>query len=104
MALITQNGLSLDGGAVTGGYTYNDTDSPVRLLTAFATNNGTQPLRIKVTRASDGAVFRVDVAPGESKTQTFNNSAAQLIPIDISNPAKPKFVGVGIEFQYPPHS
>lgn len=104
MALITVNAFSAEDGAVTSQYTYNDTDSPVRLLSASATNNGSRVLRIKVARESDGATFRVDVAPGESNSITFNNSPGQRIPIDISNPAKPKFIGVSIEFQYPPHS
>jgi hypothetical protein len=101
MAVVRRYLARFENELVLVGYDYDDTDAAPRVLRVSAQNLGSGNLYIKVTRNSDGAVFDLLCEPSFVRERPLNNSANQRIEVDITDPAKPKLVGVSVEVQYP---
>lgn len=83
------------------GFEYDDADAQPRVLRVMASNVASGNMYIKVTRTSDNAVFDLVCEPGFDRERPLNNSAAQRITVDLTNPTNPKLIGVSVEVQYP---
>jgi hypothetical protein len=90
-------------GRIEAAYTYDDEVADPRILSAWVSNQGAGPVRFKITRTSDGAVFTFDCAPGFQRELTFNNSQGQRLELTLTSRG-PVPVSFGYEVQYPPHS
>jgi hypothetical protein len=101
MAIVRKYHQTFDSERVLVGYDYDDADAAPRVLRVVARNLSSANLYVKVTRNSDGAVFDLTCEPNFDRERPLNNSAAQRINVDITDPLQPRLVGVQVEVQYP---